>query len=382
MSRLLAFATWISWFWWTTPRVWLVADRHGARRRLVVARPGAAHTDHPDSPARRRGATLPELSSVARDTARSLRAGVVPGAALAGSLRRHCSGSHHMSSLAADLDRPMPLSGALAGAVARLSTSRSPRDTAPERRFVSLLAAGTIDAVLLPGTAERTADVLDDLAARAGDVRVAGAHARLTMRFLTALPLGIGALSYATSDSLRSSWMRPGVVLPVTVGAVLHLIGRIVVARTVAAVHTAADEPPGSASRVADMISASLTAGLTPAAAVARLDSDPDCGEVASRVASAVRDGVPLSRALAPFTTDPHMRAVAEMVMSAAHQGAGGAEAATHLADMSRRQRAERTRAAVAALPGRLSVPVTLFVLPSFLVGVLVPVVATGARLA
>jgi Flp pilus assembly protein TadB len=287
-----------------------------------------------------------------------------------------------MSALADDLDRPTPLSNALASALSQFASTRPHRNVDPERRFVSLLAAGTIDGVLLPTTAERAADVLDDLAARAGDVRVAAAHARLTMRFLTALPLGVGALAYVTSDSLRSSWNHPGVTVPVAVGAVLHVIGRATVARTVAAVRNAAHEPVASASRVADTVSASLTAGLTPAAAIARLDIDPDCGEVASRAASAVRAGVPLSRALEPFVSEPHLRAVAEMLLAAAHQGAGGADAAAHLADMSRRQRAERTRVAVAALPGRLSVPVTLFVLPSFLVGVLVPVVATGARLA
>ncbi|MGA0862391.1 MAG: type II secretion system F family protein [Ilumatobacteraceae bacterium] len=382
MSRLLPLATWVSWFWWLAPRMWFAADRHVARRRLVAPSSPSTHTERFQSAAPRRVAALTELSAVARDTARSLRTGEVPGAALARSLRHHCIHSHHMSALADDLDRPTPLSDALASALSRFATTRPRHDVDPERRFVSLLAAGTIDGVLLPSTTDRTADVLDDLAARVGDVRVAAAHARLTMRFLTVLPLGVGALACVTSQSLRSSWNHPGVLVPVAVGAVLHVIGRATVARTVAAVHDSAHEPVASASRIADTVSASLTAGLTPAAAVARLDIDPDCGEVASRVAAAVRAGVPLSRALEPFVSEPHLRAVAEMLLAAAQQGAGGAKAAAQLADMSRRQRAERTRVAVAALPGRLSVPVTLFVLPSFLVGVLVPVVATGARLA
>lgn len=283
-----------------------------------------------------------------------------------------------MCDLAGDLDRATPLADSFAASLARRSIPALPSDH--ETRFVSLLAAGTVDTLLTPTTVDRIADVLDDLAAREADVRIASAHASLTVRFLTALPAGVAVLALLTSGELRSSWRHPAVVVPCVIGIVLHIAGRAVVRRIVSSVVESACEHEGAASRLADTLAAGLAAGLSPGAACARLDLDPGCGDAARAVVAALRAGAPLSVALGPLASDPRTVDVAETLLVAAHGGAGGADAAARLADDSRRRRAEHTRAAVAALPGRLSVPVTLFVLPSFLVGVLVPIVATGAR--
>ena len=285
-----------------------------------------------------------------------------------------------MQALSVDLDSALPIGEAMARAAAR-DRGRSHAECA-DARFVSLLAAGTVESLLTPSTLDRVADVLDDLSARDADVRIAAAHAALTVRFLTLLPIGVAALAWLTSEELRSGWRHPAVVVPCAVGICLHAIGRLVVRRVVDSVRSAAREHEGSASRLADTVAAGLAAGLPVTAACARLDVDPACGDPARKVARALRDGAPLSVALVPLTAAPDTAALAETIVSVAHGGAGGTESAIRLADSSRRRRAEQTRAAVAALPGRLSVPVTLFVLPSFLVGVLVPVVATGARLA
>ena len=304
-----------------------------------------------------------------------MRSGDIPGVALARALAAHCRFSLGMSALAADLDRAVPASAAFSAALGRPLMSRD------EARFVSLLATGTIDSFLSPSTLDRIADVIDDLSARDADVRIAAAHAALTVRFLTLLPVGVAVLAWLTSSELRSTWRHPVVVVPCIIGVTLHLVGRSIVGRIVSSVATAARENDGAASRLADTLAAGLAAGLSPAAACARLDLDPHCGDAARDVVASLRAGAPLSVALAPLHTDSRAADITETLLAAAHRGTGGAEAAARLADVSRRRRAEQTRTAVAALPGRLSVPVTLFVLPSFLVGVLVPVVATGARL-
>lgn len=374
-------ATGLAWFMWLAPRLWLGADRRVARDRLVTRHDTttlAATTTSTTTTtsSAHNPASLVTLATAARDAARAMRSGHVAGVALSRALNAHCHQSTTMVSLAADLDRALPISGAFEAALARIH--RSARD---EARFVSLLATGTIDAYLAPSILERTADVLDDLAARDADVCIAAAHAALTVRFLTLLPLGVAALAWITSGELRSSWHHPAVVVPCTVGLALHVAGRLVVRRIVSSVTTAAREPDGASSRLADTLAAALAAGLSPAAACARLDLDPHCGRAARSAAAAVRAGAPLVAALDELAADARTADVADTLLSAAHNGSGAADAAVRLADQSRRRRAEQTRAAVAALPGRLSVPVTLFILPSFLVGVLVPVVATGARL-
>ncbi len=378
MTRLVPLATFMAWFWWLAPRVGHRADRSLARRRLASHRTN--HDAHETLVATQPShvpASLDRLSAVARDAAQSMRSGEVAGVALSRALVTHAPGSHTMLDLARDLDRAVPLDDAFAAALARRRRVGSPDH---ETRFVSLLAAGTVDTLLTPTVVERAADVLDDLAAREADVRIASAHASLTVRFLTALPAGVAALALLTSGELRSSWRHPAVVVPCAIGIALHVTGRVIVRRIVAAVVESAHEPEGAASRLADTLAAGLAAGLSPAAACARLDLDPDCGDTARAVVVALRSGAPLSVALGPLASDAHTLHLAETLLATAHAGTGGADAATRLADHSRRRRAEHTRAAVAALPGRLSVPVTLFVLPSFLVGVLVPVVATGAR--
>lgn len=380
MTRFLPLATCVVWFWWIAPRVWHRADRHLTRRRLATNRPderadggSTAQVRHANVPA-----SLDRLSATARDTGRAMRSGDIAGVALSRALTAHCRGSHGMRALARDLDRAVPLADAFAAALAR--RPRNVRAADHERRFVSLLAAGTVETLLTPVTVDRIADVLDDLAAREADVRIASAHASLTIRFLTALPVGVAALAWLTSNELRSSWRHPAVVVPGAIGVALHVAGRAAVRRIVASVVESARENEGAASRLADTLAAGLAAGLSPAAACARLDLDPGCGDAARSVVAALRAGIPLSAALGPLASDPHTADVARTLLATAHGGTGGPDAAARLADDSRRRRTEHTRAAVAALPGRLSVPVTLFVLPSFLVGVLVPVVATGTQ--
>lgn len=382
MNRVLSIATGLSWFVWLAPRLWLRADRLLVRRRLDGTTPVIHHRSplERNNQPRQVSASLDELAAATRDAARDIRSGAVPGVALARSLTAHCRHSPDMQALSADLDSALPIGDAVARAVAR-DRGRSQVECA-DARFVSLLAAGTVESLLTPSTLDRVADVLDDLAARDADVRIAAAHAALTVRFLTLLPIGVAALAWLTSEELRAGWRHPAVAVPCAIGICLHVIGRLVVRRVVSSVRVAAREHEGSASRLADTVAAGLAAGLPVTAACARLDVDPACGDAARQVVRALRDGVPLSVALAPLAAAPETAAVAETILSVAHGGAGGTESAMRLADGSRRRRAEQTRAAVAALPGRLSVPVTLFVLPSFLVGVLVPVVATGARLA
>lgn len=307
-----------------------------------------------------------------------MRSGDIAGVALSRALATHCRGSQGMGALARDLDRAVPLADAFARALAR--RRRNVRAADHEIRFVSLLAAGTVETLLTPTTVDRIADVFDDLASREADVRIASAHASLTIRFLTVLPAGVAALAWLTSGELRSSWRHPAIVVPCAIGVALHVVGRAAVRRIVASVVESARENEGAASRLADTLAAGLAAGLSPAAACARLDLDPGCGDAALSVVAALRAGSPLTGALGPLASDPHTSDVARTLLAAAHGGTGGSDAAARLADDSRRRRAEHTRAAVAALPGRLSVPVTLFVLPSFLVGVLVPIVATGTR--
>lgn len=307
-----------------------------------------------------------------------MRSGALASVALARSLTSNCRQSREMRALAHDLDRAMSLGDALTSTTRRRNGRSGATDA--ETRFVSLLAAGTVDSLLTPATLDRIADVLDDVAARDADVRIAAAHAALTVRFLTALPVGVAMLAWLMSSELRSSWHHPAVAVPCAIGIALHLFGRLVVRRIVDSVRSAAREEGNSASRLADTVACGLAAGLPMAAACARLDLDPACGDVARAVVRGLNDGAPLFVALAPLAATPHTAALAETLLDVAHGGAGGTDAASRLADESRRQRAEQTRAAVAALPGRLSVPVTLFVLPSFLVGVLVPVVATGVR--
>lgn len=376
MTMVLSLVTGLAWFAWTAPRLWNHADRRLARRRLT-SHTTSSHREGPPVVAtttKHSPASLGDLAAAARDASRAMRSGDIPGVALARALGARCRCSLGMTALSDDLDRAVPASDAFSAALGRLHMSRD------EARFVSLLATGTIDSFLSPSTLDRIADVIDDLAARDADVRIATAHAALTVRFLTLLPVGVAVLAWLTSSELRSTWRHPAVVVPCTIGVMLHIVGRAVVRRIVASVSTAARENDGAASRLADTLAASLAAGLSPAAACARLDLDPHCGGAARSVADAVRRGAPLATALEPLSRDARTAALGQMILAAAHGGSGGAEAAAILADDSRRRRAEQTRAAVAALPGRLSVPVTLFVLPSFLVGVLVPVVATGMR--
>lgn len=274
--------------------------------------------------------------------------------------------------LAGRLEDHTPLETALAEAA---SVSQG-RDT----HALSMMMAATVERHLPAAALDHVARVLDEASAVATEATIAAGHATQTARMLTWLPVVVLASGFVFSDSLRGAWPSTTIAIPMTAGVLLNLLGRAAIARAVASTIGLDDDRANSPARIADCLAASLAAGLPVASACARLDlAEPLEEGICSQVARAVREGIPLSDALDPLAAHPDTVGIAETALAVAHDGVAGADAAALLAERARNCRRDRTRSAIAALPASLAVPVTVLMLPAFLLGAVVPVVAAGS---
>lgn len=359
------------------PRVFALCDRRIARRRLFTDDVGGPHIASMHQASSAGAATLSAMADQCRSAARRIAAGMPAGQALEISAHELATTSGAWMMLARQLTEAVPLEAALH---ASLQAAHGDDGTCLE-----MIHASAVERHLSASQLDHVAQVLDDTDALRGEVTVGAAHAMHTARMLTLLPLVVLCIAAMASDALRSSWHRPAVVVPVCLGGILNVAGRVIIGRAVGRTIRLTHDEPDSPSRIADCLAASLSAGLTIDQACARLDDGVPTvhGEsfpgVRTKTARSVRHGAPLETALAELQNRPETQPIAEIARAVARDGLAGAHAANQLGAHARSVRRVRTRTAVARLPSSLAVPVTLFYLPAFIIGAVVPVVTTGS---
>ncbi|CAN5603319.1 hypothetical protein BH24ACT26_BH24ACT26_15710 [soil metagenome] len=213
--------------------------------------------------------------------------------------------------------------------------------------------------VALASSLDRRADLL-----RAG--RAAAAGAKLSGRMVAALPL----LLLATLPLSRAPLFDGVGRMLFGAGLALAIAGIVAIERLV----------PGAPSRddgaavVADVTAGVLRGGVALDTALATIAEHPpdDVGAALARAGRLARLGVPWGDALAR-ADDERLRSLARVVR---HAEAMGLPIADALEEYARRTRDERLRALEATLrraPVLMVVPLTLFVLPAFVLLGLAP---------
>ena len=221
------------------------------------------------------------------------------------------------------------------------------RATEEDARVLELVATCVTAHTFDPAGLDTVAAVLRDRHALHGDLRVATAQARLTMRLLTALPLAGGTLAILGSTTVRRGIVSGGLVPILVVGLVLNMAGRAWASRAVArALHRV-----GAGSHVADGVAVALRSGHGVAEVLAGLhdaDRDPDSADLERTLGRALRDGLPV------------------------------ADVAARLGAEGRARRRRDVDEAVRRLPAVIAFPVVLCVLPSFLLLGVVPLLVAA----
>lgn len=356
--------------WWSVPRVFHVADSRLARQIVLVH--GHANNVPPSrhlqrSKRRSSNSFLVELAAMCDSLARSTRGGASPSEAMRSSAQRHRLVGEHWTLLSCDDSMLTRFSDNVATAV-QLAKNTAHHDDA---RCLTLISLATIHDNLVPAALDHASQVLRDSAACRSDMMVAASQARLSARMLTALPFVLCAGAVAMSHSFRSSLLGGPVLFFLALGLILNRIGWRWISRHIA--HSISDQPSHT-ELLTDHLCVSLRAGLTIAQACERWsDTSPE----GALVAHSLQSGHPLEDALRPLfeSSEVAARALVDVVMQAERDGLPVLATVNRLSTETRTERRRLIDTRIRQLPTRLSVPLVLCVLPSFLLMSIVPLI-------
>jgi len=367
------------------PRVFRLCDRRLVRARMRASaqlpprrsdgtQDLARSARHDPGTESRGGASLVQMSAQCRAAARRLASGSPAAAALEEMSVALSGGSTAWGACASALAGHGTLTDALRAAAVHAADD--------ETMCLEMISAATVDRWLSGASLEHVAGVLDDIDGARHEIGVATSQATHTVRLLTWLPAVVLVAGLVVSDTMRAMLPTATTLVPLGIGTVLNLAGRVVVARGISRCMRLIEETPDSPARIAEGLAASFSAGLSVIEACERLDS----GVVGERrsgvrrdISGALRTGSPLAVAITPLAQRPDTADLAELIGAIARDGVSAVEASAHLARHGRAARRTRVRAAAARLPVTLAVPVVVLFLPAFVIGAVVPVVAAGS---
>ena len=357
--------------WWSTPRLFRLTDAQLARRNLF------AHMNAKTSPSGRfrfaspqRGttqSTLIELASLCDSLARATRGGTSPSEAMSTSIERHHLVGNHWNVLTQAEYSVGQFSDSVTTALQIAGHAYAHDDV----RCLTLISLAIIHNNLVPAALDHASLILRDIAACRSDMAVAASQARLSARMLTALPFVLCAGAIVISTSFRSALTSAPVLFFLALGLILNRIGWHWISRHIT--HSMS-EHPSNAELLTDHLCVSLRAGLTITQACERWK---DTSPMGTRIAHSLESGSTLEDSLHPLATSSDLsdRALVDVVMQAERDGLPVLSTVHRLSTETRTERRRMIDLRIRQLPTRLSVPLVLCVLPSFLLMSIAPLI-------
>ena len=354
--------------WFATPRFFHLFDVFEMQRRL--------HSDdfirevtkssHPSSRQQQRE-TSPELdfAALCESLARATRSGASPHDALLSNLQRHQFHHPCWSALFDDV-------GTLQSCDSSLATAReSVQAHSNDAQCLSLLESAMVHGNFVPGALDHASSVLRDRAACSAELAVAASQAQLSARLLSILPFILLGGAIFVNSQFRASLWSPIVLCPILFGFVLNRIGwRWITSLIARAVH----DQPDDISQLTEHLCVSLRAGLSMTYACERWRTVSPMG---SSVADLIRAGAPLEEALLPLASMHPItgKNLGHTIVEAERDGLPILDTVMRLAADHRSERRRQIDTRIRQLPTRLSIPLVVCVLPSFLLLSVAPLV-------
>ena len=354
--------------WFSAPRFFYLFDVSEMQRRLhsddFIRE--VAMSSHPSSRHQQR-ATSPvhDFVALCESLARTTRSGTAPHDALLTSLQRHPFQHPCWLVLLDDVTAMRSCESALA--TARESAQPDSNDA----QCISLLQSAMVHGNFVPSALDHASSVLRDHAACNAELAVAASQAQLSARLLSALPFLLLGGAILVSSQFRSSLWSPIVLCPLLVGVVLNRIGwRWITSLITRAVH----DQPDDIGQLTEHLCVSLRTGLSMTLACERWRSVSPLG---SSVADLISAGAPLEEALLPLANLHPItgKNLGHTIVEAERDGLPILDTVTRLATDHRNERRRQIDTRIRQLPTRLSIPLVLCVLPSFLLLSVAPLV-------
>jgi tight adherence protein B len=358
----------LSLVWFATPRVFQLVDvfemqrrLHGADRITEDVKPSLVLVRH----RQKDGSTMLDLASLCDSLARVTRSGASPHDALLTSLQRHQFRNLCWLILYDNVAAMQSCHDAMA--TARESSQPHSNDA----ECLSLLESAMVHGNFVPSALDHASSVLRDRAACSTELAVAASQAQLSAQLLSALPFVLLGGAVFLSSQFRSSLWSPIVLCPVLLGFVLNRIGwRWISSLISRAVH----DEPDDIGQLTEHLCVSLRTGLSMTQACERWCSVSPTGD---SVADLISAGAPLEEALLPLATAHPIsgKNLGHTIVEAERDGLPILDTVTRLATDHRIERRRQIDTRIRQLPTRLSIPLVLCVLPSFLLLSVAPLV-------
>jgi tight adherence protein B len=346
--------------WFFTPRFFRLFDVCEMQRRLHGAdfTREVAKSSHPSSRHQQREVSSElELAALCESLARATRSGASPHDALLTSLQQHHF-QHQCWLILLDAVTAMQ------SCDSALSKARdSAQLHSNDAQCLSLLESAMVHGNFVPSALEHASSVLRDRAACSAELVVAASQAQLSARLLSMLPFVLLGGAILVSSQFRSSLWSPIVLCPLLIGVALNRIGwRWITSLIARAVH----DEPNDIAQLTEHLCVSLRTGLSMTLACDRWRTVSPMG---SSVAVLISAGAPLEEALLPLaTTHPISgKNLGHTIVEAERDGLPILDTVMRLATDLRNERRRQLDTRIRQLPTRLSIPLVLCVLPSFL---------------
>ena len=351
-----------------TPRFFRLVDMHEMQRRLNDADLMTEDVKPPLAlPRQLRIDISPVLdfAALCESLARATRSGASPHDALLVSLQRHQFHHPCWSALFDDV-------AALQSCDSSLATAReSVEPRSNDAQCLSLLESAMVHGNFVPSALDHASSVLRDRAACSAELAVAASQAQLSARLLSMLPFVLLGGAILVSSQFRSSLWSLIVLCPLFLGFILNRVGwRWISSLISRAVH----DEPDDIGQLTEHLCVSLRTGLSMTHACERWRTVSPTGNA---VADLISAGAPLEEALLPLaTTHPISgKNLGHTIVEAERDGLPILDTVMRLATDHRIERRRQIDTHIRQLPTRLSIPLVLCVLPSFLLLSVAPLV-------
>ena len=354
--------------WYTTPRFFRFLDVSETQRRLhgshlvsenVQSSPALSRPIQKDT------SQVIDFAALCESLARATRSGAAPHDAVLAGLQRNQLHHPCWSALRNDVTSLKSCENALA--IARESVEAHSN----EAQCLSLLESAMVHGNFVPSALDHASSVLRDRAACSAELAVAASQSQLSARLLSTLPFVLLLGAMLINSQFRSSLLSPIVLCPLFLGLILNRIGWRWITSLIS---RAVRYEPDIIGQLTEHLCVSLRTGLSMTQSCERWRTLSSTG---NSVADLISAGAPLEEALLPLATaDPISgKHLGHTIVEAERDGLPVLDTVMRLATDHRAQLRRQTDTRIQQLPTRLTIPLVLCVLPSFLLLSVAPLV-------
>jgi tight adherence protein B len=354
--------------WYTTPRFFRFLDVSETQRRLhgshlvsenVQSSPALSRPIQKDT------SQVIDFAALCESLARATRSGAAPHDAVLAGLQRQQLHHPCWSALRNNVASLKSCENALA--IARESVEVHSN----EAQCLSLLESAMVHGNFVPSALDHASSVLRDRAACSAELAVAASQSQLSARLLSTLPFVLLLGAMLINSQFRSSLLSPIVLCPLFLGLILNRIGWRWISTLIS---RAVRYDPDIIGQLTEHLCVSLRTGLSMTQSCERWRTLSPTGNY---VADLISAGAPLEEALLPLATaDPISgKHLGHTIVEAERDGLPVLDTVMRLATDHRAQLRRQTDTRIQQLPTRLTIPLVLCVLPSFLLLSVAPLV-------